>query len=70
MQKSNRVSYRPVREKAKKKILKAVNKRRPADQQLHRCHIQRAVRIARFNGLVSDKVLVNAGYNPVGERGN
>lgn len=70
MQKTNRVSYRPIREKAKKKILKAVNKHRRQDEQLSRRHIQRAVRIARVNRLVSDKVLVNAGYNPVGERGN
>lgn len=70
MQRNNRILYRPHREAAKRKILKAVNKHRPKDDQLGRRHIYKAVRIARVNDLVSNKTLIAAGFNPVKERGN
>lgn len=61
--------HRGQHRKARKKILKAVNKHRPKDRQLYLRHINRAVRIARVWKLVPNKLLIEAGFNPVKEQG-
>lgn len=59
-----------TRAQARQAILQAANRRRVWKRLplWSARHIHQAVQVCRFRGLVSDEVLVLAGFNPVGGR--
>lgn len=62
--------YKRDHTEARHKILAKVNKTRGHNEKLGMRHIFQAVKIARYQGLVKNKTLVAAGFNPVREQGS